>query len=203
LKNDLSWGLVSQNENLNFTIPFVRKYHSLLNFYELPYNKAVYRDNSLVEYLGITSNPLVDDEEYLEFEAMRNAVKSDSDYHPNICYHKLTSLEIEKNKELIDWKHFSSNELIEWNKQILYKYKDFFWFGENHVENKYITDGLELYNNESVPWDIEVLRLFEDKVLIHKEVIKQFLQNRTLIKNIQQFMTEEFFNSILIELKFN
>jgi hypothetical protein len=124
LKGDLFWGLISLNESIQFTIPLLEKFSPLLNKEDFAYNKTIFNDNSLTNYLSIKSNP-IEQQEYLEFEAMRNAIKSDSDYHPNIRYHKLTSLEIEKNKELIDWKHFSSNELIKWNKQILYKYKDF------------------------------------------------------------------------------
>lgn len=201
LKADLFWDLISLNENIHFTVPLIAKYIPLLNKKDLAYNKSIAKDNALLKYFCINSNPL-EQKEYLEYESLRNKIKSDFDYHPDVSYHKFTFYEIEQNKTLIDWKHFSSNELIKWNKEILYKYKDYYWFGENLNENEYITDGLELYNNESVPWDTGVIKLFERKLLNHKEVIKQFLNNRTLIKNLKPIVTEDFFNNIIIELKF-
>jgi hypothetical protein len=202
LKDDLFWELIATNETINFTIPLVEKYKELLNKEDLSYNRSIYNNHELVNYLGIQSNPLFD-LNYLLEQAILNKARTDSDYHPAIRYHNLSYEEIEKNKDLIDWGHFSSNALIKWNKQLIYRYADRLWLGEqSSSENSYSTDALELYNNEAVPWDVDLLLLFENKILINQLVISQFLQNRTLIKNIKPLVTEDFFVEVLVELKF-
>lgn len=200
LVDNLFWGLISLNEEIEFNIPLIEKYIKKLNREDLRYNKQVNENKEILKHFNLKPRSYwqkIDCDE-VDSESDQNIAQ----YHPSVRYHEYSLVEIEKNKNNIQWNHFSSNELLDWNYDLILKYKDYLWFGIQEDPDTYTTDGLELYNNESVPWNVKLIELFAEKVLTHKEVVKQFMFNKTMVKNIKSLIEEELLTSVLSELNF-
>ena len=198
LFNDLFWMQITLNENVTFTVPLLKVYKDFINLEDLIRNRAVYTNSELLAYIithGVSIPRNFKDMLHEDFEP------GSKRGHPKHWYHTYTIDEIEKNKDLISWEHLSTNPLMNWSKEFIYKFKNELFLGVPQRENSYITNAMELYNNEAVPWDLEIIQLFEDEVLSHKEVVSAFLLNKTMVKNIKPLLTEELFDDVLLELQ--
>jgi len=190
LQDDLRWGFVSCNQNINFTIELINAFKKRWYWRDLSSNKTVMQSPDILNHFKRLSR-------YKHEEEDLSSDDPDSCYHPNIRYHKYSLTEIEEKKEKISWSHLSSNEHMNWNYTFLEKYRDYFWFGNNKNENSFSTNGMELYSNEAVPWDIDTLLLFEEKLFNHTGDIMSFVWNKTLAKNLNPFIDKQMVSNIL------
>lgn len=150
----LDWVLIAYNREIEFTIPFVWKYRNRLLCYDLACNPAVRKNKEVMEYFNLYWEQDWDDLELV----------TDEDFDPRIRYHHYSMEEIEEKKDEILWVYFSSNDLINWEYDLLCKYREYLYLGEGIVNGMCSFSGLGLFNNRSVPWDIKAILLFENQL---------------------------------------
>lgn len=198
LKDDLFWSLIANNEKIDFTISLIEKYKNLLCRQSLGFNKTVNSKKEIMKYFRLKPRKY-----WLKIYGDINEMKDkdlDIDYyHPDNSYHKWTFEQIDVNLDKISWNHFSSNKLLKWDYEMLEKYQEYLWFGYPCDKKSYSTDGMELFNNESVPWTIATISLLGNQFLHKKYACENFVNNRTVSLNIYSIFNIDIFNNVILK----
>ncbi len=193
LENEIDLGGISYNENINFSVDLILAFEKKWSWQALANNKKIKNNSSILGKFMWIAFEEPDEEE-------PEVIASDESYHVDIRYHKYTLDEIEAKKNEISWSHLSSNELMKWDYSFLEKYKEYFWFGYPSDETSLETDCLELYHNEAIPWSVDILLLFEDKLFKGYMSTKNYLWNRTMMSAIYPLVDRELIADVLSEI---
>ena len=155
------WERLSAVVNIPWSVLFIERYKNKWDWECLSYNSAILKDVEICS-------------KYHFFVTLRGDDSADWQY----CLWTID--DIEKNKETLSWMHLSASSTVKWTMEILIKYRDFWFWGDPN--NRNCTCGLELFRNEHLPWSIELLELFEDKLYYEDLVYNDGVNNYLLPK---------------------